>query len=343
MAKVSVSTKDVTILAVTNRSPTQGNASTFGDGRGKLSCEQFTMRQVRSSTDAKPAAAVVSPGSDPLRSFVTASHRQLDDKAFGQAVDHMQKAGADRAIVFVHGYNYSYQEAVFRLAQLSADAGVRAVPILFSWPSRADFRGYVADRDSTTYARDDLVELLTMLSRSRSPRRVAVIGHSMGAWLVMEALRQLRLQGRDDVVARLEVGLAAPDIDIDVFRRQAAVVGRLSPPLTVLVSADDRALAVSSRITGGRPRLGLARADDPETQQIAREEGLGIIDISTLPATDGLNHDRFVTFAARYATAAQDGRLVGRVQQAGVYLLNTTGRILSEPFSQTARLLGGSP
>jgi esterase/lipase superfamily enzyme len=342
VAEASVSGKDVTLLAVTDRSPVEGSVSAFGDGRGKLRYERFTMRDVGSPADDRPAGAVISSGSDPSRSFVTVSRRELDDKAFVQAVDHMQDDGADTVVVFVHGYNYSYPEAVLRLAQLSADAGVRAVPILFSWPAQADFRAYVAARDSTTYARDDLVELLTMLSRSRSPRRIAVLGHSMGAWLVMEALRQLRLEGRDDVIARFEVGLAAPDIDIDVFRRQAAVVGRLSPPLTVLVSADDRALAVSSRIAGGKPRLGLARADDPELQEVARRLGMRIIDISTLPASDGFKHDRFVNFAARYSAAVHDDRLVGGVQQAGVYLLDATGRILSAPFSQTARLLDGS-
>ncbi|NIJ42836.1 esterase/lipase superfamily enzyme [Parvibaculum indicum] len=239
---------------------------------------------------------------------------------------------------FIH--NYSYQEAVFRLAQLRAEAGAQAVPVLFSWPSQADFRGYVADRDSATYARDDLVQLLTMLSRSRPKGRVTVIGHSMGAWLVMEALRQLRLQGRNDVIAGLRVGLASPDIDVDVFRAQSAVVGRLSPPLTVLVSPNDRALAVSSRIAGGNPRLGSARVDDPEIQKIPLLNGMQIIDIASLPASDGFNHDRFVTLAARYSTAEQGSR-VGEVRQAGVFLLDATGRILSAPFSGTAQIISG--
>lgn len=68
----------------------------------------------------------------------------------------------------------------------------------------------------------------------------------MGGWLVMEALRQLRFEGRNDVLSKLQVVLAAPDIDADVFRKQIEVVGRLNPPLTILVSKDDRALKASS-------------------------------------------------------------------------------------------------
>lgn len=335
--------KSITVLAVTNRSPTEETPPVFGGGRGNLSYEQFTMQQVASTSGGNIGMSVTSRDNDPSKDFITTGRSELDKTSFERAVELMRKAD-DMIVVFVHGYNTSYHEAVFRLAQLGADANadVRAVPILFSWPSQADFRGYVADLDSVTYARDDLVQLLILLSRSRSKGRIAVLGHSMGASLVMESLRQLRLQGRDDVIARLQVGLASPDIDIDVFRKQADVVGRLSPPLTVLVSRDDRALAVSSRLTGGKPRLGLASADEPSIQEIARQNGVQIIDVTALPATDSLNHDRFITFAARYSAAARKDGSIGGVRQAGVFLLDTTGRILSAPFEGSARLVAGS-
>jgi esterase/lipase superfamily enzyme len=332
----------VTVLAVTNRAPTSDRPPAFGGERGNLSYERFTMQEAGRIADGGLDLSDLSGVSDPSRNFVTIGRRELNRAGFEQSVDRMQTAGNDTIVVFVHGYNTSYQEAVFRLAQLSTDADTRAVPVLFSWPSQADFRGYVADRDSTTYARDDLVGLLTTLTRLRSRGRVAVVGHSMGAWLVMEALRQLRLQGRNDVIARLQVGLAAPDIDVDVFRAQAAVVGRLSPPLTVLVSKDDRALAVSRRIADGKPRLGLISADDPQIQEIARQNGLQIIDITSLPSTDRFNHDRYIVFAARYSAAAQRDGAVDGVRQAGVFFLDTTGRMLSAPFTGTAGVIAGS-
>ncbi|MFD2675774.1 alpha/beta hydrolase [Camelimonas lactis] len=329
---------EITVLAVTDRSPASTPPSAFGGGRGAISYEQFTMQAVASAPGGYSGAGVVPHNGNP-KNFVTTGRRELDRTSFEQSVIRLQK-NADITVVFVHGYNTSYQEAVFRLAQLSV--GARTVPILFSWPSQADFRGYVTDRDATTYARDDLVQLLTLLTRTLPRGRIAVVGHSMGAWLVMEALRQLRLEGRDNVIARLQVGLASPDIDIDVFRKQAAVIGRLTPPLTVLVSKDDRALAVSSQIAGGNPRLGLASAYDPKVQEIARQSGTQIIDITTLPATDSLNHDRFVAFAARYASSARDSGSAGGFRHAGAFLLDTTGRILSAPFEGTARIIAGS-
>ena len=341
VAARSGNSKSVTVLAVTNRSLSSANPPAFGDGRGRMSYEQFTMQETASASGGRSEARKTSSDNDPSKDFVTTGRKKLDEASFERTVDRM-RSGDDTPVVFVHGYNYSYQEAVFRLAQLSASADAFTVPIAFSWPSQADFRGYVTDRDSTTYARDDLVQLLTVLTRSRSHGRVAVVGHSMGAWLVMEALRQLRLQGRDDVLARLQVGLAAPDIDIDVFHRQASVIGRLSPPLTVLVSKDDRALSVSSRLAGGNPRLGLADASDPQIREIARQNGVQIIDISTLPSSDAFNHNRFVAFAAKYSAAARRDGSAGGVRQAGVFLFDTTGRILSAPFEGTARIMANS-
>ncbi|WP_163367628.1 alpha/beta hydrolase, partial [Enterobacter hormaechei] len=82
-------------------------------------------------------------------------------------------------------------------------------------------------------------------------------GHSMGSFVVMEALSQLAQTGHRDVFRRLSgVMLAAPDIDIDVFQGQVRDIGELPKPFTVLVSRADSALSVSGRITGGHPRVG---------------------------------------------------------------------------------------
>jgi esterase/lipase superfamily enzyme len=213
------------------------------------------------------------------------------------------------------------------------------VPILFSWPSEAAVAGYVADRDAVTYSRDHLAHVLRSLSRIRSNERVTLVGHSMGAWLVMETLRQLRLEERDEVIKRFQVGLAAPDIDVDVFRAQVSVVGSLTPPLTVLVSNDDRALAVSSRLAGDRPRVGALNVADPLMQEVARREGIRFVDISSLEAGDGFNHDRFVQFALQSGVTAQGG--VNSLQQAGAFVFNAAGAVVSSPFTLAGRALAG--
>jgi esterase/lipase superfamily enzyme len=52
------------------------------------------------------------------------------------------------------------------------------------------------------------------------------------------------------------VVLVSPDIDIDVFRAQAARVGKLPQPFIVFTSQRDKALGLSARISGESERLG---------------------------------------------------------------------------------------
>jgi esterase/lipase superfamily enzyme len=180
--------------------------------------------------------------------------------------------------------------------------------------------------------------VLKLIANIGMQQQVVLAGHSMGGWLVMETLRQLRLQGRDDVLRRFQVALAAPDIDIDVFRRQVDVIGRLSPALTILVARDDRALDFSGALTGGRRRVGTADVDDPVLQDVARRQHLRIVDISSVQASDGMLHDRFVRFAAIHSTAlAGGGSAASSLQQAGAFIFNATGAALASPFTMIGR------
>jgi esterase/lipase superfamily enzyme len=236
--------------------------------------------------------------------------------------------------VFVHGYNTNFPEALFRVVQMTVDTDPRTIPVLFAWPSDASTLGYVADRDSAMYSRDYLADFLTRLTQLCGGGQITLVGHSMGGWLTVEALRQLRLGGRGDVLNRLQVALASPDIDIDVFRTQMSIIGPLSPPMTVLVSRDDRALSVSSRLAGARQRLGRLNVDEPEVQEAARAANLHIVDISGLEASDSFNHDRYVSFAGVYARMAATGAVTpgGGLRQAGAFVFNAVGTALSSPF-----------
>lgn len=272
--------------------------------------------------------------------FVTVRQNLLTPAEFEAKVAGRRHA---KAGVFVHGFNVNFQEAVFRLAQMAVDADVDGVPILFAWPSEGKLVGYVADKDAATFSRDALAQLLTSLARDRKPGDVTLLGHSMGAWLTAESVRQMRLTGRHAAIARLNVVLAAPDIDVDVFRSQLKTIGPLTPPMTVLVSRDDRALAVSGRISGERTRLGALNVDDPRVQEGARLAKVRVIDISDLKASDGFNHDRFVSMASLYSSLngmERNGGL-GGAGQAGAFVFNSVGSVLSAPFTLVGSALAG--
>ncbi len=325
----------ITILTATNRSPDEKKTGFGGVWAGRLTLERYVVSVPPQRKDTSIAYPGASP--DPKRQYLVTSRQQLSQDAFVQAATH--NIGPDGiAGIFVHGYNYSYQEALFRTAQIGADAKAPGAPILFSWPSAATVAGYVADRDAALASRSELDALIKLLSDTGKFRRIVLLGHSMGGFLVMEAVRQLKLQGRDDVLDKLTVVLAAPDIDLDVFIAQLRDIGKMKTPITVLVSKDDRALSASSFISGERARVGRVDIDDPEVRRAAEQEGVRVIDISSIEGSDGLGHDRYASLARFGADfAAAETRKTASINNVGAYVFDATGAIVSSPFRLAGR------
>lgn len=332
----------VTVYTATTRAPSGEEALHFTSERA------HAMRFARYTVSIPPAhqpSEIEWPAGapDPSQSFAVVDRRVLGKDAFLDEVQAASRSAGDiGAGIFVHGFNYNFAETVFRLAQLSADATLEGPQIAFSWPSQASLRGYLDDLNSATYSRDYLAELIIDVA-ARTRGDIAIVGHSMGAWLVMETVRQLRLQGHDRVIGRLRVILAAPDIDVDVFRQQLEVIGPLDRPMTVLVSPDDRALLISELLSASRPRIGTSDVRDPEVQAAARANNVQIVDISALGEAGGLGHDRFVALAT---TIPDDQGPAGPaplrdIRRAGVFILDALGTTLATPFDLAGQALGG--
>lgn len=211
---------------------------------------------------------------DPEKSFaIAARHDFAGREAFRAALRRTisQAPPNKREIVlYIHGYNNSFFDGVFRTAQMIQDFDVPAIAVHYSWPSAAHPLGYTYDRDSVLFSRDGLEQLLYDL-RSTGPRRIVVVAHSLGTMLLMETLRQIEIarpgwsrQALGGVV------LISPDLDVEVFRMQAKRIRALPQPFAIFTSSRDKALALSARINGAATRLGnltnpTALADFPVT------------------------------------------------------------------------------
>jgi esterase/lipase superfamily enzyme len=183
--------------------------------------------------------------------FVSALRDRLRDQPKGQR----------DVMLYVHGYNNSFADGVFRTVQLMHDFDLPGVGVHYSWPSAAHPLGYAYDRDSVLFARDGLEKLLRLAGQA-NPDRIILVGHSLGAMMVMETLRQIEI-GSPNWAARHLGGvvLVSPDLDIEVFKQQAQRFARLPDPFLIFVSQKDRALQLSSQINGNKTRLGLL--EDP--------------------------------------------------------------------------------
>ena len=198
-----------------------------------------------------------------------------------------------RALVFVHGFNNRFEDAVFRFAQIIHDSHAPVVPVLFTWPSRASVLAYGYDRESTNYSRDALEQVLQTLSLDPEVGEISILAHSMGNWLTLESLRQMAIRsGRINAKIR-NVILAAPDVDVDVFRGQVEDFGPVHPNFTLFVSQDDRALAISRRVWGSTARLGAIDPDqEPYKTELATHH-INVVDLTKYRTGDRINHDKF--------------------------------------------------
>lgn len=301
------------VVVVTNRA--RDAAGNYGGGRAAA----FTYLDVGVSIprDRRPGTVPVSYSNPvPGRHFVLTSSDEIGGKAAFLSTlrrSLAELAPAERDItIFVHGYNTSFSDGVFRTAQLAHDFGLKGVAVGFSWPSAAHPLGYSHDRDSVLLARDGLEEMLRDVSRAGA-RNVVIVGHSLGAMLVMESLRQMAIAspGLPDRILD-GVVLIAPDIDTDLFHAQAGRIRFLPQPFAIFVSQKDRALMLSSRINGRSNRLGtLDSADSLSDLDVT------IVDVTAFSGPAAQSHMTAVSSPALIALLSRSRELSTSFARAG--------------------------
>jgi esterase/lipase superfamily enzyme len=234
------------------------------------------------------------PRGNPASDFVTLEANILSASAFRRQLDAtIRGKRQSHVLLFVHGYNTLFEDAVYRLAQISHDSGAPAVPVLFTWPSRGQLLQYPYDRASTISSRDALEQVLGELAANPAVSEVTVLAHSMGCWLTLEALRQRAIgAGRIGDKVRTVI-LASPDVDVDVFRTQLERLGAKRPQLVLFVSQNDQALAASKAFWGDMPRIGAVDPSAEPYRSLFRQAGVLAINLTDLPAVGELGHDKF--------------------------------------------------
>ena len=132
-----------------------------------------------------------------------------------------------------------------------------------------------------------LRRLLDSLLASPTIGHVHIVAHSMGSMLTIEGLRQIYARHGDSAADKMgAVVFASPDLDIVGFSSSVRRMPRLAQRMTIVIAADDRALAVAGRVSGGT-RVGSAEKAKLEFL------GLRVIDASGL-GWGILNHDLFL-------------------------------------------------
>ncbi|KAB2657343.1 alpha/beta hydrolase [Brucella tritici] len=293
----SPNTTKVDLVVATTRRPSDKPGILFSGERDKLVSLNEIVVSIPPEKNRK-AGEVQWPKKlppNPQKDFTTVSVTPLktDVEMAGWVRPHLTKSR--RVMVFVHGFNNTFEDSVYRFAQIVHDSGADVAPVIFTWPSRASVFDYNYDKESTNYSRDALEQILRAIAREPEVKDITVMAHSMGSWLTVEALRQMAIRDGRVNAKITDVILASPDLDVDVFSKQFLAMGKQHPRFTLFTSRDDRALALSRRISGNIDRLGQIDPSIEPYRSELEKAGITVIDLTQLKAGDRLNHGKFAS------------------------------------------------
>ncbi len=266
-----------TLVAVTTRNAVKGARSKpwFGTQRAN----QPSNVRIQLSSPADGPLSAVGIGDWSIKSIETVPFGESFSASYGRR----------DVLIYIHGFNQSFETAVLDAARLSDGLKFRGETMAFSWPSRNSLLNYIYDRESALWSRDALEGMFDQLIADPSVGTIHVVAHSMGTMVTVEALRQLYDRRGAAMASRFgAVVLASPDIDMDGFTSSITRLGGFSRKITVLTVANDRALGAMRDMAGGVTRVGIA--EKPQLEAL----GIRVIDASDY-AGSGLNHDLFLT------------------------------------------------
>ncbi|MET0355674.1 MAG: alpha/beta hydrolase [Cellvibrio sp.] len=254
-------TRAIDVLVVTNR---------------KLKSENFgcTNDQIGVQTDTSPHYGVCkinvpknhSTGQVPLTKDGRQSSHEffkiLNSKTLTEAsiFEYLKKTNR-YPLVFVHGFNVRYEDAVVRASQIAYDLKYQGPVVLFSWPAGAG-DGFLNEQlISRTYdtnlknAKDSISIFKNFLNQLKlNNLKVNLIVHSMGHQVVLPALRDFAAQDQDTKIIN-ELILNAPDFSANEFINIADMVKSNSKRITIYCSYNDRAMT-ASEFYNKNPRFG---------------------------------------------------------------------------------------
>lgn len=166
-------------------------------------------------------------------------------------VQRLKNNPSDEILVFVHGFNVRFDEAVLRASQLKYDIKFQGPVVLYSWPAGGEggFLGgvrmlptYNANKENANQSVDNFQGLFESLVETN--KRIHLIVHSMGHVVVLPALNQMSQRGK--IIE--ELVLNAPDYRFDDFRIISPNLIRASRRVTMYCSPSDNALVISQRV-----------------------------------------------------------------------------------------------
>ena len=206
-------------------------------------------------------------------------------EAFQAAIrEEVRRTGNGRVLVYVHGVNNDFENAIQTLANLWHFTGRRSTPVVFSWPAgNGGLLGYFRDREAGDFSVYHAKEMLRLIAEVPEVEDIDIVAHSRGTSVMTQALREMVIFNRGRRLhpkTAMKTGtliLAAPDLDTGLVRQRLSSerFSEAFEQVNIYVNPDDAALRLSS-VLSNYPRIGAAEKEDfrPGELESLRKEGL---------------------------------------------------------------------
>ncbi len=247
----------VKVFYATDRQPTGNSApgNFYGGDRQLDETLHFGMLDVSIPRDhrmghiERPSIWKLEFRQDPDKHVVLLSVLPKSEQEFYTDLANKVQSSANKdAFVFIHGFDNTFEQAAWRTAQLSYDLGFQGAPIMYSWPSKGKLAEYTADEATIDWATPHLEKFLETVAVQSHATTVHLIAHSMGNRALTRALFAIAEKHAGVPPMFKHVFLAAPDIDVGVFRQLAATFPSAASDITLYASSRDEAIEASERI-----------------------------------------------------------------------------------------------
>lgn len=253
----------VRVFYATDRGVT-GNGSrgpTFGgepDANGQMHYGEVSVsipRDHRMGELEGPSIWLLQFKQDPKKDVVLQTVESEDQTGFLKGVsDRVAHSQKKEILVFVHGFNTTFEDASRRTAQIAYDMAYDGPTILYSWPSQGSITplAYNKDGRNAQLTVPHLEEFLKLLLANSHATTIDVIAHSMGNRPVTQALRDFALEdpGQKSKPMFNQVALMAPDVDAALFQQMANQMELSAHRITLYASSRDAALRLSNYFAG---------------------------------------------------------------------------------------------
>lgn len=230
----------------TNRSsnPVAEHIAGFGQRRttGATFGKTYTIvRRDGASFNIEPDSLINVNIGEPPKNRLTLGHNEIQEREdfVRNVIALISRSENFSGLLYIHGFNVSFEEAANNTAKLSYDLGFTGQPFFFSWPARGSVPSYTADREDMKSSQPALRSMIRDILTLTPITQLYIVAEGMGAALVSHALKNTFATHPEFRQRISEIVLIAPDIDRTEFIDELApFIASAERPVTLYASND---------------------------------------------------------------------------------------------------------